>query len=129
MNTTETIFTTTTFYRFTTKVQTFMSIFHLTQTTYRFGYVNKKDKEVKEKRQVFKYFQERPKIKKPIGVRIPIINEKNSKCLWKFIHHCSYNYYISKQQIKCHDIVYFQHISQKGLVASTLANKNYSLKA
>jgi hypothetical protein len=37
-----------------------------------------------------KYFQERPKIKKPNGVRISIINENKSKCLWKFISHCSY---------------------------------------
>lgn len=76
----------------------------------------------------YKYFQKRPQIKQPIGVRIPIINENKSKCLWKFINHCSYNDYLSKEKIKSHDIVYFEHTKNKGLVASTLPDQKYYLK-
>jgi hypothetical protein len=58
----------------------------------------KQEKEIipAKKDEYFKYYQERPKIKKPSGVRIPIINENKSKCLWKFINHCSYTDYLTK---------------------------------
>lgn len=56
-----------------------------------------------------------------------MINENKSKCLWKFIQHCSYEEYNEKQSIKPHDIVYFMHTKEKGLVSSTLDMpiKNY----
>ena len=75
------------------------------------------------------YSNARPIIKKPAQNRIPIINENKSKCLWKFINHCSYEEFNSKNKIKSHDIVYFQHTKLGGLVSSTLSKPiRYYLK-
>ena len=60
--------------------------------------------------------------------RINVINENKSKCLWKFIQHCRFEDSKTKKKIKSHDIVYFQHTKNKGLIASTLANQRYYLK-
>ena len=78
----------------------------------------------------FKTFEkQRPLIKKPKNIRIPVINENKSKCLWKFIQHCSYNEYNEKNKIKSHDIVKFMHTKKKGLISSTLQSPNvYYLK-
>ena len=35
---------------------------------------------------------------------------------------------MKKDKIKSHDIVYFQHTKEKGLIASTLAQQKYYLK-
>lgn len=77
----------------------------------------------------YSFAAERPSIKKPEDKRIPIVNENKSKCLWKFIQHCSYDEYNSKNKIKSHDIVYFKHTKAGGLVSSTLAKPTkYYLK-
>ena len=57
-----------------------------------------------------------------------MINENKPKCLWKFIQHCRYEDSLKKDKIKSHDIVFFQHTKNKGLVASTLAQQQYYLK-
>ena len=76
----------------------------------------------------FSYFENRPSIKKPVRPRINVINENKSKCLWKFIQHCRYEDSKKKDKIKSHDIVYFQHTKNQGLIASTLAQQRYYLK-
>lgn len=76
----------------------------------------------------YEYAENRPSIKKPIGRRINVINENKSKCLWKFIQHCRFEDSKKKEKIKSHDIVYFQHTKNKGLIASTLAQQKYYLK-
>lgn len=76
----------------------------------------------------YEFSQDRPSIKKPEGRRINVINENKPKCLWKFIQHCRYDDSLKKDKIKSHDIVYFQHTKEKGLIASTLAQKKYYLK-
>lgn len=70
----------------------------------------------------------RPVIKKPNEKRISIINENKSKCLWKFIEHCTYEQYVNKEKIKSHDIVYFEHTKNKGCISSSLNGEQYYLK-
>jgi hypothetical protein len=67
-------------------------------------------------------------IKKPNEKRISIINENKSKCLWKFIEHCTYEQYVNKEKIKSHDIVYFEHTKLKGCISSSLNGEQYYLK-
>lgn len=43
-----------------------------------------------EKDPGYTYAENRPNIKKPVKIRINVINENKSKCLWKFIQHCRY---------------------------------------
>ena len=76
----------------------------------------------------YQFEQNRPNIKKPKGRRINVINENKPKCLWKFIQHCRFEDTSKRDKIKSHDIVYFQHTKQKGLIASTLAQQKYYLK-
>jgi hypothetical protein len=76
----------------------------------------------------YQFAKDRPSIKKPVGRRINVINENKPKCLWKFIQHCRYEDTLKKDKIKSHDIVYFQHTKNFGLVASKLAQQQYYLK-
>lgn len=83
---------------------------------------------VPEDNEAFDYFKSRPSIKKPIGERISVINENKSKCLWKMILHCNYDQSLEKKNIISHDIVYFEHTRNGGLISSTLADPKSYLK-
>lgn len=49
--------------------------------------------------------------------------------MWKFIQHCSFDQFTSKSKIKSHDVVYFKHTKEGGLVSSTLSKPaQYYLK-
>jgi hypothetical protein len=74
------------------------------------------------------YIQKRPFIKKPVETRISVINENKSKCYWKFILHTPYESFEQKGKIKSHDIVYFEHTKNKGLISSSLSGTDYYLK-
>ena len=85
--------------------------------------------EIPENHEFKPFEKQRPYIKKPKNMRVPIINENKSKCLWKFIQHCTSDEYQEKEKIKSHDIVYFEHTKKKGLVSSTLSEPiQYYLK-
>ena len=60
--------------------------------------------------------------------RTSIINENKSKCLWKFIQHCTGEQFDQKNKIKSHDIVYFEHTKNKGCISSSLKGDQYYLK-
>ena len=65
----------------------------------------------------------RPSIKRPQNFRIAIINENKSKCLWKFIQHCTAEEYSNKEKIKSHDIVYFKHTKkdEESLISTSIS--------
>lgn len=46
--------------------------------------------EVYQPQKCGRFIAQRPSIKTPNDVRAYIINENKSKCLWKFIEHCSF---------------------------------------
>ena len=76
----------------------------------------------------YEYSRVRPAIKSANERRASIINENKSKCLWKFIEHCTAEQYDEKSKIKSHDIVYFEHTKNKGCISSSLSGDRYYLK-
>jgi len=76
----------------------------------------------------WEYVKNRPTIQKPEERRISIINENKSKCLWKFVQHCSFEQYENLEKIKSHDIVYFKHTRNEGCISSSLNGEQYYLK-
>ena len=67
----------------------------------------KDEREIEPGDIAFEYRNVRPAIKMANEKRTSIINENKSKCLWKFIQHCTGEQFDQKNKIKSHDIVYF----------------------
>ena len=85
-------------------------------------------READERDIVYPYKNARPAIKMANEKRTSIINENKSKCLWKFIQHCTGEQFDQKNKIKSHDIVYFEHTKNKGCISSSLKGDQYYLK-
>jgi hypothetical protein len=69
-----------------------------------------------------------PKIKIGYPSRINVVNQNKSKCLWKFVLYEDFLSTADTALIKPHDIVYFEHTQNNGLLTSSVTTLEATIK-
>jgi hypothetical protein len=84
--------------------------------------------EFKENDPALTYISVHPIIRIGYPPRINVVNQNKSKCLWKFILYEDFPSTADTATIKPHDIVYFEHTQNNGLLTSSVITQDATIK-